>query len=210
MGEEECWQDQLCCALRRGPSGPTEGNVKHRASVFISPRRHAAWLRPACSSSLGVLGRNHGLSMTIFTSLLPWGALNTEDGGGFLGISRSLWATSFSHRACSGLGQGRGEGLLWKKIHGDQDLQTLTMATCGEGKRTLTLSSACPPPCSSWVSFCFVSFYMSTWRWEQCPYLLFHFCPLWTWVPTCRCSVYRREGGRAEGQRGAFHVCQVC
>lgn len=30
-----------------------------------------------------------------------------------------------------------------------QALQTLTMATYGEGKRTLTLGSACPPPCSS-------------------------------------------------------------
>lgn len=37
MGEKECRQDQLCCALRRGPSGPTEGNVKHSLCVYLTP-----------------------------------------------------------------------------------------------------------------------------------------------------------------------------
>ena len=61
-GWEQGWEKRnagrasALCALRRGPSGPTDGNVKHRVSVFISPRRHAAWLRPACNSTLGVLG----------------------------------------------------------------------------------------------------------------------------------------------------------
>lgn len=138
----------MCCALRRGPSGPTEGNVKHRVSVFISPGRHVAWLRPACNSTLGVLRRNHSLSMTIFISLLPWGALHCREWQGFFSRAQLSWATSFAHRVfwsgsrlgCkSPLGENLGRPKTFK-VNND-----------GKGKRMCTLSLLCPPPFGLWV-----------------------------------------------------------
>ena len=76
-------------------------------------------------------------SLTIFTSLLPWGAPDSEEGGDFSPELHPCEHFLCPLRACSGLGQEWGAS---------QGLQTFTLAKDEVGKRIVTLSSVCPPP----------------------------------------------------------------
>lgn len=85
-------------------------------------------------------------ALTVSTSLLPWGALNSENGGDFFPEGSTLVSSVF--RPLSEF--KRGLRVTCERRPGEtHDLQHFTTAEDEEERRTVTLSSICPPPFSS-------------------------------------------------------------
>lgn len=83
------------CALRRGPSSPTDGNVEHRVSVYLAPLSHSM-TKARLQLCPGHAGEGYGRSDNIDFSV-ALGSSKFENGDDFFPRAPPLWAASLAH-----------------------------------------------------------------------------------------------------------------